>query len=150
MRQTFDWRERNDPAGGRLGRKLLGDHPEALESSWTTVRSSVAEVLRHESVRYHFCRSVPTDAELYGHTAPTSGVLVALPGSANGDERHFADPGAFDVHHDPIQIFTFSFGPHFRLGASLARLEMRVLLDAVLDRFPEWSVTRTGPSWPRG
>lgn len=123
--------------------KLLGDHPEArreLLDDRSLLHTAVEEVLRYESVSYHFCRSVASDAEFYGHTVPTSSVLVVLPGSANRDERHFADPDTFDIHREPSQIFTFSFGPHFCLGASLARLEMRVLLDAVLDRFPEWTV----------
>jgi cytochrome P450 len=65
---------------------------------------------------------------------------VVLPPSANRDERQFADADVFDIQRDPSQIFTFSFGPHFCLGASLARLEMRLVLEAVLDRFPEWTV----------
>jgi cytochrome P450 len=46
----------------------------------------------------------------------------------------------FDITRKPGQHFTFSFGPHFCLGASLARLETRVALEAILRRFPEWAV----------
>ena len=123
--------------------KLLGDHPEqrrALVDDPTLLPSAVEEVLRYESVSYHFCRSVAQDVEFHGATVPADSVIVVLPPSANRDERQFADADVFDIQRDPSQIFTFSFGPHFCLGASLARLEMRLVLEAVLDRFPEWTV----------
>ncbi len=44
------------------------------------------------------------------------------------------------IHREPAQIFTFSFGPHFCLGANLARLEARIALETILPRIPEWSV----------
>ena len=123
--------------------KLLGDHPEQrreLVDDPSRIRNAVEEVLRYESVSYHFCRTVATDAEFHGGTVPAGSVLVMLPGAANRDDRRIADPDTFDIHRDPSQIFTFSFGPHFCLGASLARLELRLVLEAVLERFPDWTV----------
>ena len=123
--------------------KLLSDHPEQrreLVQDRSLVRNAVEEILRYESVSYHFCRVLADDAEFHGETVPAGSVMVMLPGSANRDERHVADPDRFDIHRDPSQIFTFSFGPHFCLGASLARLELRLVLEAVLDHFPEWTV----------
>jgi cytochrome P450 len=123
--------------------KLLADHPEKrreLVADPALVRTAVEEVLRYESVSYHFCRWVATEAEFHGQVVPADSILVVLPGAANRDERQFADPETFDIHRQPSQIFTFSFGPHFCLGASLARLEMRLVLEAVLERFPEWTV----------
>ena len=123
--------------------KLLGDHPDqrrAVADDPMLLSSAVEEVLRYESVSYHFCRWVAKDAEFHGTTVPADSVIVVLPPSANRDDRHFADADTFDVHRTPGQIFTFSFGPHFCLGASLARLEMRLVLEATLERFPEWTV----------
>lgn len=123
--------------------KLLSDHPEQrreLVNDPSLIRNAVEEVLRYESVSYHFCRSVATDAEFHGQAVPAGSVLVMLPGAANRDERHYPDPDTFNIHRDPSQIFTFSFGPHFCLGASLARLELRLVLEATLERFPEWIV----------
>jgi cytochrome P450 len=122
---------------------LLGDHPEqrrALADDKTLLTNAVEEVLRYESVSYHFCRWVAKDADCHGTTVPANSVIVVLPGSANRDERQFADPDTFDIRRPPSQMFTFSFGPHFCLGAALARLEMRLVLEAMLERFPEWTV----------
>ena len=133
--------------------KLLADHPEerrALVEDRSLLPTAVEEVLRYESVSYHFCRSVATDAEFHGQMVPAGSVLVVLPGSANRDERQFTGADTFDIRRTPNQIFTFSFGPHFCLGASLARLEMRVILDAVLDRFPEWTVDEDGAQLTEG
>src|SRR5262245_20661320 len=123
--------------------KLLGDHPDqrrALADDPTLLPSAVEEVLRYESVSYHFCRWVAKDTDFHGTTVPAENVIVVLPGSANRDERQYEHPDTFDIRRPPSQMFTLSFGPHFCLGASLARLELRLVLQATLERFPEWTV----------
>jgi cytochrome P450 len=133
--------------------KLLGDHPEQrreLVADTSFVHHAVEEVLRYESVSYHFCRWVAADAEFHGKTVPSQSVMVVLPGAANRDERQFADPNTFDIHRTPSQILTFSLGPHFCLGASLARLEMRVVLEEVLARFPNWVVDESNSDLTKG
>ena len=57
--------------------------------------------------------------------------------SANRDEDVFDDPFRFDVARTPNEHVAFGFGPHFCLGASLARLEISVMLDQLLDRLPD-------------
>jgi cytochrome P450 len=133
--------------------KLLAEHPEQrreLARDPLLLPGAVEEVLRYESVSYSFCRSVAADAEFHGQTVPTDAVLVVLPGAANRDERHFADPETFDIHREPSQHLTFSFGPHFCIGAALARLEMRLVLKAVLERFPEWTVDHDNVELTKG
>ena len=66
--------------------------------------------------------------------------MVLLNGSGNRDERHFPDADRFDIHRDVGHHLSFGYGIHFCLGAALARLEGRVALDEVLNRFPEWDV----------
>jgi cytochrome P450 len=66
--------------------------------------------------------------------------MLVLVGSANRDERRWTDPDRFDIHRDEGQHLTFGYGLHFCLGAALARLQGRVALDEVLNRFPEWDV----------
>jgi cytochrome P450 len=68
---------------------------------------------------------------------------VLLNGSGNRDERRYPDPDHVDVHRDVGRHLTFGYGIHHCLGAALARLEGRVALDEVLQRFPEWEV-----DWP--
>jgi cytochrome P450 len=60
--------------------------------------------------------------------------------SANRDDRRFDDPDRFDIHRTNNQHLTFGYGIHFCLGAALARLEARIALDEVLNRFPEWEI----------
>ena len=59
---------------------------------------------------------------------------------ANRDDRKFPDGDPFDIHRKIDHHLTFGYGLHFCLGAALARLEGRVALDEVLNRFPEWEV----------
>ena len=68
--------------------------------------------------------------------------------SANRDEDVFTEPFRFDVRRDPNPHLTFGHGSHFCLGASLARLEIGIVLDELLDRFGE--IVPTGPvEWTR-
>jgi cytochrome P450 len=55
-------------------------------------------------------------------------------------DRRFPDGDSFDIHREDGPHITFGYGPHFCLGAALARLEGRVALDEVLERFPEWEI----------
>jgi cytochrome P450 len=126
---------------------LLADHPDQrrlLVEDPTLINNAVAEVLRYESISYHICRTTTTDVELHGQTVPANSVVVTLPGSANRDERQHQEPDRFDITRAPAQMFTFSYGPHFCLGASLARLETRVAIEAMIKRFPSWTVDHDG------
>ena len=71
-------------------------------------------------------------------------VMVLLNGSANRDDRQFPDGDRFDIHREISHHLSFGYGIHFCLGAALARLEGRVAIDEVLNRFPEWSVDWDG------
>jgi cytochrome P450 len=123
--------------------KLLADHPDqrrALVADPSLIPNAVEEVLRFEPPSYHFCRWVASAVEFHGTTVPADSVMVMLPAAANRDDRRYTDPDTFDIRRTPGQIFTFGFGAHFCLGASLARLEARLALEAVLARLPEWTV----------
>jgi len=127
--------------------QLLGDHPEqrkVLVDDPSLIPNAVEELLRYESISYHICRTTTREVELHGTTLPADSLIVALPGSANRDERHVDDPDRFDITRAPSQHYTLSFGPHFCLGASLAKLEARVAIEAVLRRIPDWTVDHSG------
>ena len=122
---------------------LLSDHPgqrEELVDNPALIPHAVEEILRYEPPAYHFCRWVTKDVEFHGQSVPAETVLVVVPGAANRDETMFEDPDRFDIHRHPGQIFTFSFGAHFCLGASLARMETKIALETILPRIPEWTV----------
>jgi cytochrome P450 len=85
-------------------------------------------------------RYVVEDVELHGQTVPEGSIVMFLPASANHDDRRFPDGDAFDIHRSQGKPLTFGYGIHLCLGAALARLEGRVALDEVLNRFPFWEV----------
>jgi cytochrome P450 len=83
---------------------------------------------------------VAEDVDLHGQRVPAGSAILFLLGAANRDDRRFPDPDTFDIRRKITQHLTFGFGIHFCLGAALARLQGRVALDEVLDRFPDWEV----------
>jgi cytochrome P450 len=123
--------------------KALGDNPnqrQALAADRSLMTSAVEEIIRYEAVSYHATRWVASDVDFHGQTVPAGSTMVVLPPAANRDERQFPEPDDFDIERSQGQNFSFGFGPHFCLGASLARLEMRVALDVILDALGEWTV----------
>jgi len=125
--------------------KVLGDHPDQrreLVEDRSLVPNAIEELLRYEPPAPHVARYVSRDVTHYGQTVPDGSVMVFLVGAANRDERRHPDGDRFDIHRDVGQHLTFGYGIHFCLGAALARLEGRIALDEVLQRFPEWEVDR--------
>jgi cytochrome P450 len=123
--------------------KVLADHPDQrreLVEDPSLIPNAIEEILRYEPPAPHVGRYVVNDAEFHGQTVPAGSALLCLVGSANRDERRFADADAFDIHRKPGGHLTFSYGIHFCLGAALARLEGRIALEEVLKRVPEWAV----------
>jgi cytochrome P450 len=123
--------------------KVLADHPDQrrlVAEDRSLVANTIEEVLRYESPSPVQARYVTRDVELYGGTVPAGSVMLLLTAAGNRDERKFADADRFDVHRKIDHHLAFGYGIHFCLGAALARLEGRVALDEVLQRWPEWEV----------
>ena len=85
-------------------------------------------------------RYVTRDVELHGTRVPEGSALLLLNGSANRDERQFADADRLDVRRTDVHHLSFGYGTHFCLGASLARLEGCVALDEILTRWTDWEI----------
>jgi len=101
----------------------------------------VEELLRFEPPALQGCRYVTRDVELHGEKVPEGATMMVLLASANHDHRAFPPDGdVFDIHRKIDHHLSFGYGLHFCLGAALARLEGRVALDEVLQRWPEWEV----------
>jgi cytochrome P450 len=127
---------------GWLG-KVLGEHPDQrreLVENRALIPNAIEETLRFEPTGLHVARYVTRDVEYHGTTVPEGSAMLLLLGAANRDERRYEQPDRFDLHRDLGQHLTFGYGLHFCLGAALARLEGRVALDEVLNRFPDWEV----------
>ena len=125
--------------------QVLADHPEqrrALAEDPSLIPAAVEELLRYESPAPGVARYVSRDVALHGQTVPEGSTLMLLLGSANRDERRHTAPDVFDIHREASQHFAFGHGIHFCLGAALARLEARVVLEEVLAVFPDWEVDR--------
>lgn len=116
----------------------LTDHPDQMEDLRTDPLglsvSATEEILRASSVTMHFRRTATEDTELGGkHITSGDRVVVWYP-SANYDEDVFDDPYRFDIRRSPNDHLTFGAGRHVCLGASLARLEVRVVFEELLKR----------------
>jgi cytochrome P450 len=124
------------------GLHLLTTHPDQrellLSDLDTHLGGFVEEVVRHASPIIQFRRTVDHDHDLYGHHLPAGDDVMLFYTSANRDETVFTDPDAFDITRRPNPHLGFGGGgPHFCLGASLARQEMTVVFRELLTRLPE-------------
>lgn len=123
---------------GNLVNALL-DHPEQAEkvaNDPSLVPDLVEEGLRYDAPVQLVFRTTTRDTELRGTKIPEGSFVAAYLGSANRDERRFEAPDRLDVTRKAQPFPGFGFGKHFCLGASLARLEARVALEAILPQFP--------------
>jgi cytochrome P450 family 142 subfamily A polypeptide 1 len=85
----------------------------------------------------NMARTATRDVELQGKQIKAGDELLMLYPSANRDEAHFDDPQRFDIRRAPNDHVAFGFGPHFCLGAPLARLELRIAFEHLLERMPD-------------
>ncbi len=123
--------------------KVLGEHPDQrreVARDRSLINQTVEEVLRFEPPSPVQARYVSRDVEHYGQAIPEGGIMLLLNASANRDDSQFPNGDSFDIHRRIGHHLSFGYGIHFCLGASLARLEGRVALDEVLQRFPDWEV----------
>ena len=102
--------------------------------------TAVEEMLRWVTPIKNMVRTATRDVELGGQRIEEGDELMLLYPSANRDEDVFDDPFRFDVDRTPNEHVAFGFGPHFCLGASLARLEIAVMLDELLGRLPDLAI----------
>jgi cytochrome P450 len=123
--------------------KVLADHPDQrreLTEDPSLIPQAIEEVLRFEPPGHQFARYVARDADFYGQTVPEGSIMLFLMGSANRDHRRFVEGDRFDIHREPVKHLSFGIGTHYCLGAALARLEGRITLEELLNRFPEWHI----------
>ena len=142
---------RNLVSGGLVA---LAERPEAwerLRRDRGLVPTAVEEMLRWTTPVVSFMRTATRDAELGGQAIREGDPVLLLYASANRDERQFGPTAdRFDIGRDPNHHVAFGFGAHFCIGATLARIEARVLLEELLDRFeavePAGEVERSNSS----
>jgi cholest-4-en-3-one 26-monooxygenase len=135
-------------AGNETTRNLMSgamhaffEHPDQwqrLLADRSLLASAVDEMLRFVTPVMNFRRTAMVDTELSGTKIAAGDKVVFFHASANRDEDIFTDPDTFDVGRDPNPHIAFGGGgPHFCLGTNLARMEIRVMFEHLLDRMPD-------------
>ncbi|WP_232676525.1 cytochrome P450 [Nocardioides sp. R-C-SC26] len=146
-------------AGNETTTKLLGNalfhlaaNPEQLRQVLASpddvslVTPWIEETLRHDTSSQMLARHLLKDVEVEGVVAPADSKMLLIIGSANRDERVFTDPARFDIgrpKEELSQIVSFGGGRHFCLGANLARLEARIVLEEMVRRVRHLEVDAT-------
>jgi cytochrome P450 len=128
-----------------LGNSVLSfqEHQDAaaeIRADPTLLPAAIEEVLRVRTPFPRLGRIARVEAEVGGVRIPAGQVVIPWLAAANRDERVFAAPHRFDVHRKPNPHLTFGHGIHFCLGAPLARLEARVALRMLLERYRDVEV----------
>ncbi|MER0484300.1 cytochrome P450 [Streptomyces sp. Edi2] len=131
------------------GIRALAENPEQwrrLRDGEVGLSDAVEEVLRWTSPVLHLGRSLAEDIDLHRRSLAAGEVATVWIPSANHDEREFTEPDRFDVGRQPNRHLTFAHGPHFCLGARMAREELEILLGELRDQVAE--LRPAGPATP--
>ena len=125
------------------GTMLLLTHPEErrkLADDPRLMKRAIEEFLRYEGPFQRNRRIATTDVVIGDQRIAAGDLVMQLHGAANRDPEHFDDPERLDITRHPNRHVAFGFGPHFCIGASLARLEAPIALSALLTRIPEMNL----------
>jgi cholest-4-en-3-one 26-monooxygenase len=132
---------RNLISGGMLALLENPAEQERLVKDPSLIPSAVEEMLRWVTPVMYFRRTALADAEIRGTKIKQGEKVVMYYPSANRDEDVFPDPFKFDVGRTPNEHLAFGTGQHFCLGASLARLEIRIMFEELIRRLPKFELT---------
>lgn len=135
------------------GTLALLEHPDQkqlLENDFELLPTAIEELLRFTTPVVHFTRTASVDVEVGGKMIKAGERILMIYAAANRDERAFANPDSLDVRRDPNEHVAFGAGgPHFCLGANLARLEGRIMFEQILSRFEGLRVDGDPADFPR-
>jgi cytochrome P450 len=123
------------------------DAQAALRANPAMMQSAVEELLRYEPPSQQTARLAPTDRELGGKLIKKGQAVIAVMAAANRDPARFPDPDKLDLARQDNRHLSFGWGAHFCFGAHLARLEGRIALQALLNRYPHMALTPKPLMW---
>ncbi len=132
------------------GIMVLARHPEhrrRLQADPGIWNGALEEMLRYISPVQGLARTTTRDVELHGVTIPEGDQVLVLYGSANHDPAAFPDPEVLDFDRGAKVHWTFGSGIHYCLGNAVARLEVRVGLQALIDRIGDWELDESGVAY---
>ena len=110
---------------------------DAVRSDRSLIPQAIEEAVRWEAPLLTITRVATRDTELAGHPIPAGSTVMLVLGAANRDEDRYPDPDRFDIFRAPKPNISWGHGVHVCLGMHLARLEMRVALELLLNRLPD-------------
>lgn len=123
------------------------DQLERLQSNPDLLENAVEELLRFDSP-VQFTSRIPTEAATLGGQEIAAGQpILCVLGAANRDPAHFPDPDRLDLGRPDVRHLAFGLGPHYCLGAPLARLEGEVVFSTLLKRFPNLRLDGPAPEY---
>ncbi len=135
------------------GTLALLEHPDQMAivaNDFDTLPTAIEELLRYTTPVVHFTRTANVDTELGGKKISAGERVLMVYAAANRDERAFENPDSIDVLRNPNDHVAFGAGgPHFCLGANLARLEGRIMFEQILSRFEGLRVDGDPVDFPR-
>ena len=131
---------RNAITGGIRALCDFPDQRDRLLANPALIKTAVEEIVRWHSPVMQFRRTATRDTELAGQKIAENDKVVIFYSSANRDERVFERADVFDVSRNPNPHLGFGIGNHYCLGANLARAEMRIMLEEVLARIPDFEL----------
>jgi cytochrome P450 len=140
----------NETTTNLIGNALLclDTYPEVwkqLHAEPALAPAVVEEVLRYLSPVQSMFRLTTSETTIGDQIIPAHKMVLAWIGSANRDEQQFPDADTFDIRRTPNRHIAFGHGIHFCLGAPLARLETKIVLEALLERFSEIQRVQNAP-----
>ena len=128
---------RNAVSAGLLELMRNPDQMEALQADRSLMDRAIEEMIRWATPFVRMARTLTRDYEMHGQTMKEGQQIIMLYPSANRDPRAFDDPDVFDIMKERKNPHVaFGYGKHFCLGASLARLEIKMMMEGILDRLP--------------
>ncbi|HEX7520616.1 MAG TPA: cytochrome P450 [Acidimicrobiia bacterium] len=132
---------RNLMSGGMLALMENPEQRERLVDDLSLLPTAVDEMLRYVSPVQYFRRTTTADTELRGQAIKAGDKVTIWYGAGNRDEEIFDDAQAFDISRSPNEHIAFGGrGPHYCLGASLAKLEIKMMFEEVLTRVPDFEL----------
>jgi cytochrome P450 len=132
---------RGSIAGGLLALIENPEEHQRLREDPKLMRTAIEEIVRWTSPSIYKRRTATCDTAMSGQAIAKGQKVTVWEMSANRDEDTFENPFRFDVGRDPNYHVGFGLGTHFCLGANLARLEIRVMFEEILERFENFELT---------
>jgi cytochrome P450 len=128
----------------------LLSHPEQLallRKNPDLLKSTIEESLRFESPVSRQTRLMKQDAALNGKALKKGQLVFQMLNAANRDPAYFKDPDTFNIRRENNRHIAFGFGPHFCIGATLARTEAFIAVGTLIQRFPNLRLVDAKPDW---